>query len=79
VNGDGTIVFFKGVDTWPMSGAFTLVAGLLVIGFVIVLVCGPHLIWRSFVSTWPVQLAMRAFGKLRGLIGISSRPGREAE
>lgn len=56
--------YFNGVDYWPMSAAFTLVAAVLILGFLFVLFVGPHLVWRSFVSTWPVQLVMRAFARL---------------
>ncbi len=55
--------YYKSIDYWPMSTAFTIVAGLAVLGFLFVLLVAPHLIWRSFVSTWPVQLVARLFGR----------------
>jgi hypothetical protein len=56
---------FNGIDMYARSIAFSTVAGLLLIGFVLVLLTAPKAIWRSFVSTWPVQGILRGVRRLR--------------
>jgi hypothetical protein len=56
---------FNGIDMFARSMAFSIVAGILVVGFVLTLLTDPKVIWRSFVSTWPVQGIMRAVRRLR--------------
>lgn len=58
--------FFNGIDMYARSIAFTTVAGLLILGFVLVLLTDPKLIWRSFVSTWPVRGIRRGVRRFRG-------------
>jgi hypothetical protein len=56
---------FNGIEMFARSMAFTIVAGILVVGFVLTLLTDPRVIWRSFVSTWPVQGIMRAARRVR--------------
>lgn len=56
---------FNGIDMYARSIAFSTVAGLLLLGFVLVLLTDPRVIWRSFVSTWPVQGILHLVRRLR--------------
>ena len=56
---------FDGIDTYARSIAFLTVAGLLLFGFLFVLILDPRLVWRRFAGAWPVRLVLRGFRRLR--------------